>query len=77
MQFTQPRGPWKTFSVLACNGQILARVRRIRAGEWVLTDLGRTAEFDSSFPLVKGKTQVKAFARKYEAINFIFKHYSK
>jgi hypothetical protein len=72
--FSQPVGPWQTFSVLKC-GTLVATVRRVRQGQWLLKDLG-IPSFDSTNPKVKGKTQYKGFVSKTSAISFINIYYS-
>ena len=74
LEITDPIGPWKTFQAQK-DGQTVATVRKVRGGQWLLTDRVGGSPFESVF-LKNAKTNCKGFNSKAEATAFIKKYYN-
>ena len=75
LEITDPIGPWKTFQAVV-NGQTVATVRKVRGGQWLLTDRVGGLPFESVF-LKNAKTSCKGFDSKAQAVSFIKKYYNR
>ena len=73
LEITTSIGPFETFTAVV-NGKVVAIVKRVRDGQWLLAD--RTGcSFDSVF-ISNTKTSCKGFGSKAQAIKFIKKYYN-
>ena len=73
LEITAQIGPFKTFTAVV-NGKVVATVKRVRNGQWLLTD--RTGCSFDSILIKNAKTSCKGFGSKTQAVSFIKKYYN-